>query len=203
MPKEPKESAKKTSRLRQFNNALSFVVICLSAYIVVLPLLPNITYKINKVTGNKPPLVIANTPGTTQKTPPPAPAENTLVIPSINLQKTIYDGASIANLSKGVWHRPLTSSPDQGHNTVLVGHRFGYNGDGVFYHLDKVNTGDKIYVYWSGKKHTYTVTQKLVVKPTDTQVEAKTSKSILTMYTCTPLWTFSDRLVVIAEEEGA
>lgn len=203
MPKEPKEPVKKSGRLRTFNNVLSVVVICLSAYIVVLPLLPNVTYKINKATGNKPPLVIANTPGVSQKTPPPAPAENTLVIPSINLQKTIYDGTSLSNLSKGVWHRPLSSNPDLGHNTVFVGHRFGYNGDGVFYHLDKVSQGDKIFVYWSGKKHAYIVTQKIVVKPTDTQVEAKTSKSILTLYTCTPLWTFTDRLVIIAEEEGA
>ena len=135
---------------------------------MVLPLLPNITYKIDNVTGNKQPLVVANTPGASQKTPPPAPAENTLVIPSINLQKTIYDGSSLSNLSKGVWRRPLTSSPDQGHNTVLVGHRFGYNGDGVFYHLDKVNQGDKIFVYWFGKKHSYTVSKIIVVPPTDT-----------------------------------
>lgn len=192
-----------STMLRKFNNFLSIVVILLSAYIVLLPIWPNLTYKIDQATNHKQPLVIANTPGAGNSSQaPPIPASNTLVIPAINLQATIYDGAGIGTLAKGAWHRPLTSSPDRGGNTVIAGHRYGYRGDGVFYHLDKVSQGDKIVVYWSGKKYSYAVTKILEVKPTDTQVEGRSSKSILTLYTCTPMWTFSDRLVVIAEEEG-
>ncbi len=193
----------KRSKLRRLNTVLSVIVVALSLYIVALPLVPNVTYEINKLTNIKPSLVRANTPGEPSKPVEEFPSENTLVIPSINLQKTIFDGDSIRTLEQGVWRRPATSDPTRGSNTVLVGHRYGYNGNGVFYHLDKVNKGDNIVLYWQGKKRTYTVTTVKVVEPDDAQVEAPTKSPILTLYTCTPMWSFTNRLVIVAEEMGA
>ena len=197
-----KSDKAKPSRLRTVNNILSVVVVGLSLYVMIFPLLPAVTYSLDKATNNKPLLVRANLPNTSSDTKEEVPQENTLVIPSMNLQKPVFGGTSLDTLSKGVWHRPRTGNPVTGGNMVLVGHRYGYNGDGVFYHLDKVKQGDKIAVYWQGIKYTYFVRQIKVVPATNIEIEAQTVEPKLTIYTCTPLWSFKDRLVVIAVKEG-
>jgi sortase A len=107
------------------------------------------------------------------------------------------------SLRLGVWHLPYTSTPDKGGNTVLVGHRFTYAGPAVFYHLDKVQVGDDVTMQWQNKTYTYTVTEVKVVPPTETSVEANTKDPQLTIYTCTPLWTAKNRLVIVAKPVGA
>lgn len=191
--------------LRRTNNVLSIIVVGMSVYIGVLPLLPKVTYKVDEVLHIQPALVKANLPVTTAQDDPVShteeiPKDNTLVIPSINFAKVIYDGNSVDTLKKGLWRRPNTSTPGKGSNTVLAGHRYGYNGDGVFYHLDRVEIGDAIYMYWQGKKIKYSVESITVVSPDKISVEAPTQDPVLTLYTCTPLWSFTERLVIIAKE---
>lgn len=188
------------SLLRKVNNGLSVVVVGLSVYLLALPLLPAVTYNIDKATNSKAPLVRANLPDQTDRNPEVIPAANTLVIPSMNLQKEIFDGKSVNNLEKGVWHRPVTSNPMVPGNMVLVGHRYGNNGDGVFYHLDKVHVADDVIIYWQGKKYKYTVKVVKVVSATDISIESQTKESIVTIYTCTPMWSFKDRLVIVANK---
>lgn len=187
----------KKINLRQFNHILSVVVIMLAVYILLLPLLPQFGFWFNKTlnTGTAP-LVSANqteNPNNTES----RPEDDTLVIPSINLQQQIFDGPSSGVLNKGVWHRPNTSTPNQKGNTVIVGHRFTYtNPNGEFYHLDKVRVGDKIVVYWQGAKYVYTVEKSYVTHADDSNVEQPSQDDILTLYTCTPLWSAKDRLVI-------
>lgn len=188
------------SRLRKVNNGLSILVVLLALYIIVLPLWPNISLWWAGASNNRPPLVEANSQpvGTTETPPEDIPAENTLVIPGINLQEVVYEGPGAATLAKGLWHRPATSTPDKGSNTVIAGHRFTYRGAAVFYHLDKINVGDKIVLYWEGKKYQYQVAKSYVVPPSAVEVEAPTDSPRLTLYTCTPLWTSTNRLVIEA-----
>jgi sortase A len=84
----------------------------------------------------------------------------------------------------------------------LVGHRFTYAGAAVFYNLDKVKSGDQIIVYWHGKAYEYKVFNISQVSPNKASVEAPTNESILTLYTCTPLLTAKDRLVIQAVLEN-
>jgi sortase A len=130
------------------------------------------------------------------------PTVNTLVIPKLDLKQEIYEGAGLETADKGVWRRPATATPEQTDNTVLVGHRFTYKGQGVFYFLDKLQVGDTVITYWNGKEYTYKVRSMDVVAPSEISVEAHTSKSTLTLYTCTPLWTSKSRLVVTADLVG-
>jgi sortase A len=182
--------------LRQFNNGLSALVLILSAYIFLMPVLPAATWW----TKHEAPLI--SKPATI-KTPPPqapdTPPDHSLVIPSLAMQEIIHEGPNEATLSKGVWKLPRSSTPDKGGNTVMAGHRYTYSGSGVFYHLDKVKDHDLIYVYWGGKRYTYDVDNVEEVPPTDVSVEAPSQDSILTVYTCTPLWSFKDRLVIQAK----
>lgn len=116
----------------------------------------------------------------------------------MKLQQPIHEGDKAA-LNKGVWHTPLSSAPDKGGNVVLTGHRFTYGGPAVFYHLDKVKQGDEIVLYWHKQKYRYQVEQVLVVPPSAAEVIAPTGQPRLTIYTCTPLVTAKNRLVIQAK----
>ncbi len=193
--------------LRHFNDMLTVIVVVLCLYVVLAPFVPNLSFWWKKsVTKQTPPLVAALEDPTT---PEIMPEKNMLVIPSLGLEQEIFESADQSALKKGVWRYPRASSPDQGMNTVLIGHRFTYGGPAVFYHLDKVKVGDTVVLYWNQKKHEYRVDAMTEVAPTATEIQRKdTGKETLTIYTCTPLVTAKNRLVIQASplnavEEGA
>lgn len=138
-----------------------------------------------------------------------------LIIPKINVDvPVIYDttpdyNAQMAAMQKGVaWFgiAGANSRPGQVGNTVLSGHSSNDlldQGDYkfIFARLDHLDTGDAIFVNYQGKRYTYTVTGKQVVKPTDVSALVyPTTKPILTLITCTPLGTSLNRLLVTAEQ---
>ena len=183
---------------RQLNNLLSILVIISAVYILVWPFLPAFNLWWRTHTGSNNGYVYQTK--LTKKTPAvkPIPKDNRLVIPALRLDEAINDGPTAAALHKGIWHRPASSSPDKSSNTVLVGHRFTYSGQAVFYSLDKLKAGDQIIIYWQGKEHDYRVELSKVIAPEAVQVEQATADPVLTLYTCTPLWSAHDRLVIIA-----
>lgn len=181
--------------LRKVNNILSIIVCVVALYIIAWPFLPAIGWWVRyqaPVISAAPHVTLpdAGTPG------------NLLIIPGLGMQQTIHEGQTAATLSKGVWHMPASSTPDKGSNTVFSGHRFTYSGKSVFYYLDKVKVGDRLYVQWDGKLYQYNVTHIQEVSPDASQVEDPTNDSQLTLYTCTPLWSAKNRLVIQAVLQG-
>jgi LPXTG-site transpeptidase (sortase) family protein len=182
---------------RGVNNALTVVVVLFSLYILAGPYIPQIRWWVsppafsNQVPGHG--KVIAHTA---------IPKDNLLIIPRLGMRQTVNTGPTLAELRKGTWLIPKTSTPDQPSNTVIAGHRYTYAGPGVFYFLDKVQLHDSIIIDWQGKEYTYRVSSIKVVPPTDSSVQAASKSSELTIYTCTPLWTFKNRLVVTAPLVG-
>ena len=86
---------------------------------------------------------------------------------------------------------------------MFLAHRFSYTGPhGAFYYLDKLRPGDEIGVMWNNKAYTYVVASATQVPPTDTAIEDNTTDARLTLFTCTPLWHPTNRLVVVATLEG-
>ncbi len=127
-------------------------------------------------------------------------SKNYLIIPSILVDSEINEGPDEKVLKNGVWRRPFTSVPSQGGNTVLVAHRFLYtNGPKTFYHLNKIKINDKIVIFWEGSEYEYRVSEVLEVGKDEVWVEDYSDEAILTLYTCTPLWTAEKRLVVRAK----
>jgi LPXTG-site transpeptidase (sortase) family protein len=184
------------AHLRRINDGLTVVIIILALYIILTPFWPNLTWWVRYQAP-----VISKAPTVAAVTK--IPAENTLVIPSMAFSEPVHEGTNKWTLHFGVWHLPFSSSPDKGGNTVFAGHRFTYHDPAIFYHLDKVQQGDPITLYWNRKEYDYTVTKILTVKPTETSIEQPTDKPQLTLYTCTPLWTSKYRLVVIATPKEA
>lgn len=187
-------------KLSRINNTLVALIILINGYLVFAPLYPhfNLWWEQRHHQQQKLTEVIRSrkSPSNTSR---PIPAGEWLTIPKIALNTQIFEGPNIYTANKGVWHRPQSSSPTAGGNTVLAGHRFTYtNPEGIFYNLDKIAVGDTIALAWNGKQYTYTVSETRVVPPSDVSVEAPTNDNRLTLYTCTPLWSPKNRLVIIA-----
>ena len=142
-------------------------------------------------------------------------SEPLLIIPKINVDVPVIYGvgsdydSQMAAMNKGVAHFAIpgaSSLPGQIGNTVISGHSSNDlldSGDYkfIFAQLDKLNTGDTIYVNYQSKRYTYTVTNKEVVKPSQvTKLVYPTTKPLLTLITCTPIGTSTNRLLVTAEQ---
>ncbi len=204
----------KKTRVRIPKRALqifAWVDIVIGAAIISLPYLPQVTgpqpivfpavvhaaAQTQQAASNSTALAAVPTPTPLAPVIQPQPTENMIVIPGIGVDAQIVEGTTDAALDKGIWHRPGTATPDQIGNTVLAGHRYKFlKGPKTFYFLDRVAVGDEILVYWNGVEYHYTVDSTSVVSPDDQFVEAPTTNSQLTVYTCTPLWTETSRLVV-------
>lgn len=184
----------KAANLHYINNVLALTVVVLALYIFVWPFLPALSWW----TKYDAP-VISHKPVTTVAANQPVPQQNTLIIPSLNMRQEVFDGPTQHTLSKGVWHLPGNSSPNIGGNTIMAAHRFTYSGKATFYYLDKINMSDPITLYWQGKRYDYIVTAINVVPPTNTSLITQTTDPTLTLYTCTPLWSAKDRLVITAK----
>ena len=181
--------------LKNLNRFLLVIIIAVNGYVLVMPLLPKVNYEVKKRV-TKP---VRVDPARKETVASIDRSRNHLILPTIQLDEPIYDGVSSYTVNKGIWRRPNTSTPDRGGNTVLVGHRFTYNGAAVFYNLDKLGNNDDIYLIYSQKVYHYKVALIQIVSPNNTQVEAPSAGNRLTIYTCTPLLTAKNRLVYIAD----
>ena len=189
-------------RLRQINNVLSAIVVLLAVYILIWPFMPWIRWRVSHLPHQPSPSQLTGQVKDGRVLPKNVPTKNTVVIPRIDLTVQVNEGKDLSALNTGAWHRPQTSSPEKGGNTVIVGHRFTYSGQSYFYNLDKVQLKDPIVVYWDKKQYTYEVSEIKVVGADQISVEAPTKQTQLTLYTCTPLWNPKDRLVLVAKPIG-
>lgn len=181
-------------KLRRINTGLFIAIIVVNAFVILLPLWPMLSLWLRQQTTDTQQRMH------TEMRDPSPPEGNRLIIPDILFNEKIHDGPDARTLNQGLWRRPLTSTPGQGSNTVITGHRFTYdNPNGTFYHLNKLKPGSEIGVFWEDEKYIYEVTDTFVVSPDAVHVEAPTDNATLTLYTCTPLWNPVDRLIVVAE----
>lgn len=173
------------SLLRKVNIVLTVVIVSLGLYLVLAPIIPRtgiIAYAKEWIKDD-----VLNL------------KRNKIVISSIGVNAEILEGDKSV-LNKGFWRIPDTSTPDEGGNTVIVGHRYiATYGPNTFINLDKVQLGDKIEIIWDNHTYSYQVKEVKKVPSTDLDIEKPTDESILTLYTCTSLWDNSERLVVVSE----
>ena len=170
--------------LKRINVVLIIIVLCFAIYLIASPILPKtgfIAYTKEWIKDE-----VFNL------------KRNKIVIESIGVNGEIYEGdEDLLNL--GFWHRPSTSTPDQGGNTVIIAHRFLYTyGPNTFHNLDKVKIGEIVKISWEGKKYSYQIKEIKIVKSTEINIEENTLDSILTLYSCISIWDSSERLVVLA-----
>lgn len=125
--------------------------------------------------------------------------ENLLYISKSQVNKRIIETDNIKNIHEDIWIWPESKKPNEGGNTVLLAHRYasiGGNRASTFYNLPEMVIGDKSYVVWDGKIYEYVVFETFTVDPSHIEILDNTDENILTMFTCTPLWTSKERFVV-------
>jgi len=180
--------------ISRVNNLLIAAIVAINVFVIALPLYPALSFWWATHVQHRQPHFASS-----KMNQNPVPAGERLIIPKLLLDEQVYEGPDVITANKGIWRYPQASMPDKGGNTVLIGHRFTYLGPAVFYHLDLLSPGDPITIFWNGRKYSYVVSQIKVIKPSDTSIFWPTNDSRLTLYTCTPIWSTKNRLVVIAE----
>jgi sortase A len=148
-------------------------------------------------------------PATTTTTVPPAalppPPSGSAVaiikIPKIGVDDAVVEGVGVSDLEKGPGHYPQTPMPGQAGNAAIAGHRTTYGAP--FYRLNELAAGDDIFVSTRDGTWDYHVTFSHDVSPSDVSVLNPTTDNRLTLTTCTPRFTATKRLVVVAALVGA
>lgn len=129
----------------------------------------------------------------------------TISIPKLNIMdaKVTVGGE---DLSKSLVHYIPTSLPGEYGNVVIFGHSTLpqlYNPKDyktIFTYLPSLEEGDNIYVKMGDLQYQYQVFSMTVVNPNQTSVlDQDKSASYLTLITCVPPGTISQRLVVKAK----
>jgi sortase A len=143
----------------------------------------------------------------------PVGPEAKIIIPKINLEApVIYDVPSIEEkdvqkgLENGVVHYITTPNPGEKGNSVIFGHsssnilnkgKYKF----AFILLKSLENGDTFIVQKDGKRYVYKVYNKFVTDPKDTSVLNNTDRpSTMTLITCDPPGTSTNRLIVQAEQ---
>lgn len=139
--------------------------------------------------------------------------ESRIIIPKLNVDAPlVLDAADMreetiqAALEKGVVMYPNTGKPGEQSNPILFGHSSNNlfnNGDYkfVFVMLKKLENGDTFMVNYNSKQYVYRVFNKKIVTPREVSVmQEHPVPSMMTLITCDPPGTSTNRLIVQAEQ---
>lgn len=139
--------------------------------------------------------------------------ESKIIIPKINVEiPIVFDEPSIEEaavqkaLESGVIHYATTSRPGEKGNGAI----FGHSSNNIlnkgkykfaFVLLKRLESGDIFYVQKDGKRYAYRVYKKSVVTPEEVSVlDAQEKQSTMSLITCDPPGTSTNRLVVVGEQ---
>jgi sortase A len=143
----------------------------------------------------------------------PVSDKSEIIIPKINVEIPVVYGINTVNendveaaLESGVVHYADTAVPGQNGNLVIVGHSSNniFNKGKykfAFVLLSRLEGGDTFYIQKDGKRFTYQVYEKKIVKPSEVSVLGSAAKpATATLITCDPPGTSLNRLVVVGEQ---
>jgi len=185
----------KIKTLEKSTKIMRILLVVFAGYLLVFPYFPKIKYAFstfNQEISFKEQLPVEIAEAKER-------GENFLYISKSQVSRKIIETDSIKKIHENVWIWPESKKPDVGGNTVLLAHRYasiGGNRASTFYNLPEMILGDKSYVLWDGKVYEYEVYETFVVDPSHVEILENTDENILTMFTCTPLWTSKERFVV-------
>ena len=123
-----------------------------------------------------------------------------IVIPAIKVDVVVIEGVGKSDLREGPGHWPETPLPGQGGNFVVSGHRTTYGAP--FFKLDRLKAGDEIDLLLPYVSARYAVTDVLIVTPDHTEVVDQRGLEELSLATCNPIYSATQRLVVKAKMIG-
>lgn len=149
---------------------------------------------LSSTSGNSTPAILPGQTDSKNTIPTQYTELGIIKIPKLNLAQHILEGTE-KQLHYGVGHVIGTSNIGKKGNCAIAGHNTT-----SFRYLDKLNTGDKIFLKTNKGVFTYSIFRIFTVLPTDTYVlnHIDGEDSALTLITCTPYLTGTHRLIVQA-----
>ena len=114
----------------------------------------------------------------------------------------LIEGVSDEDLAKGISHFPGTALPGETGNFALAGHR-ATHGEPLRF-IDQLQPGDTVYVETETGWYSYVLNRDEIVLPTDVwvvdpvpgqPVGTVPTQSIITLLTCNPRWSSTERWV--------
>jgi sortase A len=154
------------------------------------------SHHVKKSTSDGPVLTSADS---VVPTPPEGSVVAQLQIPTIDLSEYVVSGTAEGDLAKGPGHYVGSAAPGQAGNVAIAGHRTT-NG-APFNRLGQIAIGDRIYLTTtSGERLTYIVSETpQPVSPNDVAVLDNFGDNRITLTTCNPEFSSSQRLIVVGE----
>lgn len=203
-----KKKLDKTNKVK-FLKALAIILelsaIGLLFYLIISPVSPEIEYLFynNKAESRNLEKVKEETAVIAGNLPKSdyAVSQNRLIITKIGVNAPIIQTDSEnEGLNKGVWLMPQGVTPGKTGNTIITGHRFKYlpPNNTTFYLFHKLEVGDIVSIIWDKENYYYKIKEIKIVDETDLSVYDGSNDSILTMFTCHPIYSSQKRLVVIS-----
>jgi sortase A len=123
-----------------------------------------------------------------------------LQIPAIHLDQFVVEGVGENDLRRGPGHYPGSSQLGRPGNAAIAGHRTTYGAP--FNRIGDLKPGDVILATTAQGTFLYAVAGKQTVSPGQTTVVDDYGDNRLTLTTCTPEFSATDRLIVVAALEG-
>lgn len=117
-----------------------------------------------------------------------------IVIPSIGLDVVMVEGTSKGDLKVGPGHWEETPFPGQDGNFVVSGHRTTYGAP--FFKLNDIKVGDEIDLILPYVVARYTVTETLIVLPTQVEAVRQAGHEQVSLAACHPIYSARQRIVV-------
>lgn len=137
---------------------------------------------------------------------------NRLYIPQINIDIPIAEGADTSALEYGAAHSPEGKSTPDSSGMFVLGARHLRIGmtpaetktKSPFYHLDKLQPGDELFVDWQGKRYVYEVKKQVMVDDIAAlpQTASEGGAPSLALYTATEDGDLERDVAVKAERVG-
>ena len=119
------------------------------------------------------------------------------MIPKIGLDQPFFEGVDQAAFAHGAGHWPGSAAPGGWGNAVFGGHRV--TEAHPFLDMDKLGAGDEInFVMPTGWTFVYRVTKVFVVSQSAMWITDQSPGRTLTIFTCHPKGSSSERLVTSA-----
>jgi len=127
---------------------------------------------------------------------------NAPVIPSVD---PTNPGKYLEALKTGVAHASTSFFPNEDGTVYLFSHSTNYDWfvkdlNAVFYLLKNLSENDLIVIFYQGKRYTYRLREKRIVKPTEVSyLVPQSGKKSLILQTCWPPGSTTERLLIFAD----
>lgn len=114
-----------------------------------------------------------------------------LYLPTLNVDVPVAVGGDQSALSSGAWQRTVGVTPDLQKNLAICAQRFVLGMtpwqtkvQSPFYNLDRLASGEQLYLDYKDKRYAYRVTHVAELADDGTQAEAPGTSAQLTLFLC-------------------